>query len=102
MRADEGYFVEGVYCNGEKMQYNADKGVYQIVVSEDSVITANVKPIVEDSSDSSEPATSEKDSNSTGKSSCKSAIITESLAICFIVGITLFVITILRRRKTVN
>ena len=97
VRADEGYYVEGVYCNGVEMKYNADRGVYQIVVSEDSVITASIKPY---ESNSSESSSSEKTSTSSKKSSCKSAIITESLAICFIVSITLFVIMILRKRKT--
>lgn len=99
VRADQGYIVEAVYCNGEEMKYNADKGVYQIVVDKDSVITVSIKPYVENSIDSS---SENKDSTSIDNNSCKSTIITESLAICLIIGITLFVMMFLRKRKMIK
>jgi hypothetical protein len=43
VRADEGYEVEGVYCNGGAMLYNADLGVYEIVIERDSIITASLR-----------------------------------------------------------
>ena len=97
VRAYEGYVVEAVYCNGEEMKYNADKGVYQVVITENSVISASIKLKVENPLDSS---LNGEDSTSISNSSCKSIIITENLSICLIMGIALIVIMFMRKRKT--
>ena len=62
VRANEGYVVEAVYCNGEEMKYNASLGVYETVVQGDSVITASIKKA--DSSSDSSGNTSTQLSNS--------------------------------------
>ena len=96
VRVNEGYVIDGVYCNGEAMRYNKDKGVYEIVVKENSVITVSVKPQVDDSVDSS---SSDKNSDA-NNSSCKSNIFTPNMLIYF--SIIAFLIMILQKRKTVN
>ncbi len=90
IRANSGYEIEAVYCNGEEMIYNADLGVYETVVEKDSLITAKTKvatekpPILDDETDNS---------------SCSSAISVISEITAF--GFCAFAVLLLRNKKKI-